>query len=856
MPDALPLLPLPTPLRVAYRPPFGGGAGVRLPGGARQIARLGPKFNALRQAIEAERARLLADPAGVAPENVIVFESVEPVETLQRAISRMPGMEFLADWEGDDAPPDEDFSVAGNDPNKPVPQRLYLVLLNQQAITELLSLWQRYRADPERRFRPTMEPWRSLFRRLRDVRRWGPRDRLLDTGILDYWRSAVQEGRTRVLFEAELWCRQNEDLRRQAASRVEQIVRAEGGTVVGQHVVEQIAYHGVLIDAPITTIQPILDAPQTRLVLADEIMLFRPSGQAAVPLVQLPEADEPVQPPSPVPTLPPTVAVLDGLPLQNHAVLRGRLDVDDPEGLEATYEAADRQHGTAVASLIAHGCLNSGEPPLERRIYVRPITRPDPADARPPRAERIPFGRLTLDVFHEAVRRLISFRQDGTSQRGDIFIVNVSLGDGRQPFLHRVSPWARLLDWLAAEYNLLFVVSAGNCGDDITLSIPRDQLDGLAPEQRRATTIEALAQQQRHRRILSPSEAVNVLTIGALHADWCNGWPPVDRWIDLIGEPTLPSPYSRLGLGFRSAIKPEVLVPGGRQLYQRAIAQNGDGTTVEIVQSRVAPGVKVASPAAGTQAATGTRHDRGTSYAAALATRASARLFDAASSSLALAGVTVPGIRHRAVVTKAMFVHGARWDASFGTLERIIGNGMDRRQRKINAARYLGYGALDLTRSDRSTERRATLIGWGDLSDEETDEFVLPLPPSLSGQRGLRRLTVTLAWFSPMNPRHQLYRRAKLWFDGKFGDYRLSRVDADDKAVKRGTVQHEVLQGTDAIAFTDGEVIGIRVSAKSDAGGFEGTVPYGLAVSLEVGNEITIPLFEEVRTRIQQRIRV
>ena len=52
------------------------------------------------------------------------------------------------------------------------------------------------------------------------------------------------------------------------------------------------------------------------------------------------------------------------MPLTNHAALRGRLVVDDPDNLAEKYHVGEHLHGTAMASLIAHGELDANELPL------------------------------------------------------------------------------------------------------------------------------------------------------------------------------------------------------------------------------------------------------------------------------------------------------------------------------------------------------------------------------------------------------------------------------------------------------------------------------------------------------------
>ncbi len=69
--------------------------------------------------------------------------------------------------------------------------------------------------------------------------------------------------------------------------------------------------------------------------------------------------------------------------------------------------------------------------------------------------------RLVVDVIVEAVMRM---RASGGPH---VIAVNLSLGDRIKPFSGRISTWARALDFLAFNYGILFLVSAGNVGDEI-----------------------------------------------------------------------------------------------------------------------------------------------------------------------------------------------------------------------------------------------------------------------------------------------------------------------------------------------------------------------------------------------------
>jgi len=213
-----------------------------------------------------------------------------------------------------------------------------------------------------------------------------------------------------------------------------------------------------------------------------------------------------------------------------------------------------------------------------------------------------------------------------------------------------------------------------------------------------------------------------------------------------------------------------------------------------------------------------------------------------------------------AVVTKALLVHGAAW----GTAERLLRTALSDGTGEVTRAeigRFLGYGALDPERALYCTDQRATLIGCGSLPLNQAHLYTIPLPPGLSGQQVWRRLTLTLAWFTPINPRHQAYRVADLWFNpppaqSYENELLVGRRGADARAVRRGTVQHELLEGESAVAFADGHSIQVQVNCRqADAAkpsvGLE--IPYALIVSLEVTDTTRIPIYEEIESRIRIR---
>jgi len=866
-----PLIILPAPAQPAARRKKRGGAGrFHRPSRERQVERLSPRFEQLQRAIEAQRARLQTEPAGIVPEQVVLLETIGSVDGFISAVQKVPEMEWLGEVEKEDIPPDDDFFALNKkkepQKEKPLRGRLFLVLTNQRALSELLSLWDRWKAGQE--LPRGLKKWRSIFEQLRDVRSWGVRERLEETGVLEDWQERVEHGQENVPCEIELWFRQDPRQRKIARDRVVQLVTSLKGEIINESVIEDISYHALLAKLPITAVKELLEHARrdVDLVQCEQIQFFRATGQmaAVIPDGERLTDNAPI-PESTAVREEAVVALLDGLPLQSHRRLAGRLIVDDPDNFESEYQARERRHGTAMASLILYGDLAADDPPLERPLYVRPILRPDPRDWRRPREETVPEDTLVVDLIHRAVRRLFGGEGGQPPTAPRVVVINLSIGIRDRLFDGALSPLARLLDWLAWRYKVLFVVSSGNHPDSIRLSLARNELASLTRDQLQEQIIRAVAADVRNRRLLSPAEAVNVVTVGALHDDESDGAPP-PRWVDPYIERGLPSPINAQGMGYRRAIKPEILAPGGRVVVQESLETTPEAV-LNIYDGTRCPGQLVAAPGMVEGELNTTWYIRGTSSAAALTSRAAAILYDVLMELRDEPGGEIIEMVPLAVWLKALLAHGANWGRAGEVLESLLRTPENTRQFKEYVTRLLGYGAVDVERVKECTAYRATAISGGILTADQAHIHRYPLPPSLSGEHGYRKLTITLAWFTPVNPRHQGWRRADLWFHpdpqrlpkskDPFTPLRLKRREADARAAQRGTLQHEIFEGDRAAAFVDGDNLEIQVSCRADAGNLEDEIPYALVTTLEVAEEIGVPIYEEVRVRVHAaRVRV
>ena len=835
----------------------GGGSSFRMPSAQEQTERLSPQFRHLNDALERKKIALQGNSLGIEPEHTLVIETYGAVEDFLEVVEKISGLEWLGDVELGPLSPEYGFEDS-KDPGKELDGWLCLVMTDELAQRELLSFFNRWQRNPSLRFPLGFAKLKEVFSHLRNIRPWGYEDRIRETGVLEDWQYRVAQGQEIIPFEGELWFRRESGRRRQVEEYVRSIVEVSGGQVLRSCVISEIGYHGLLGMLPVGRVREVVDNPDIRqsvgLLQCDGIRFIRPVGQCAV---RVPEDDGDTDTVHEgtgldVPYGEPIVALLDGLPLAGHNLLRGRLVIDDPEEYGILYPVNRRIHGTAMASLICHGDLGGSGESAKRRVYCRPVMKPDQA-VLDKSVEMIPEDVLPVDLIHRSVVRLFDGEGGEPPVAPSVRVINLSIGDSSRLFDREVGPWARLLDCLAYRYGVLFIVSAGNHGEAVVLDVERDAFSGLDAEQREDAVIKAVAGGTRNRRLLAPAETVNGLTVGAVHQDFSRA--VLGRRVDPFVQSGLPSVISSHGPGYGRSIKPDLLLPGGRQLLVERLGSSHQKATLEVSEGYGVPGQEVALP--GLQGELNRiGYSRGTSNAAALASHSAMHLYEVIEGLRVADNGSLP-VEYDAVLLKALLVHGSSWGNSLSVYQTSLRNDRNRKAFKEYVGRFLGYGQADVGRVLTCTDQRVTVVGVGMVGNGEGAEFSFPLPPSLAGETVRRRLTVTLAWLTPLNFKSQKYRVAHLWFDPKPGErLGVKRLESDGRVVQRGTVQHEILEGQRAAPYQDGTNIVIKVSCRAHADTIFEPVRYALAVTLEVGDGTDVPIYEEVRTRLAQPVPV
>jgi hypothetical protein len=702
-----------------------------------------------------------------------------------------------------------------------------------------------------------------VFEHLKDVRPWGPQDRVLPETIAD-WNERLRfspEGSVR--FEAEFWYRDAEERRGQAEAALKANVEQAGGQFLDVSAIPQIRYHAVLAEIPAAVASDFIAHPNDGLALQDEVMFLRPQALVGDPGDTEEDALETVQAVGGEPSADRIAALLDGVPMAQHDLLTGRLDVDDPDDFASRYGAAiEQKHGTAMASLIIHGDRDGGDTPVSHRLYVRPVTYPHDMGMGE-RKELMPQERLGVDLVWRAFLRMYEGVGGEPPVASSVKIINVSLGDAKRRFSGVMSPWARLIDYLAWHYRILVLVSAGN----ITDPLPMPDIDTWAnfeareKSEQQATVLKAILAQRANRRLLSPAEAINAITVGACHDDnlGANGAPVMA--LAPYESNYLPNPSSALGLGFRRGVKPDVLFPGGRE----KLRSNRSDAPIEFypVPGGRYHGVKAASPDPAGRANI-VHPFSGTSVATALATHSAIKIVEMLQQIPNEPAYPNFDPAYAAVIAKALLIHSAKWDADTAlSLKAIINplRDMHFEHERDELTRVLSFGRANIERVLECAAERATLVGWGEISADEADQYQVPLPPGLDDTPGPRAVHLTVAWLTPLNLRHQMYRMAKL--EASAGTKNLfqlavapTKAQPFYHAVGRGTVWHQSWEGEAASEFDEDGRLAFSVSCKASAGELDQSVPYAVALSIEVGQGVNVPVYEQIRQRLRAPVRV
>lgn len=545
---------------------------------------------------------------------------------------------------------------------------------------------------------------------------------------------------------------------------------------------------------------------------------------------------------NPPPPTAPLVCVIDTGVLVTNALIRPAITPQHSKSFVKGSEnnpSDEHNHGTGVAGIALYHDLGG----KLKEVTFTPAVRLANARILNAKNELAP-GEMLSTVIEKAIRH---FHQLGCR------IFNLSVCDMDKPFNPK-NPLdvAETLDSLAFELDVLIVVATGNL---VLQNISWFLRDGHKYP-------DYLLRDEC--KILDPSQAVNVLTVGSLaDSHTCTG-----RNRKPFAKARHPSPFTRSGPGINNYIKPELLDVGGNVVLDTSMSHvvEDAGCTVVTTTNDVGKlihrtcGTSVAAPRV--------------SHLAARVLRKLADLKDGAGKPF------VPS----ANLLRALLVNSATcgddWIDVFGN--RV-------KKEKFDWQRVCGYGQANYEKAALVESNRAILIYQGTVEIDHIVYFGIPVPVEMAqvGRRVEKRIRVAVAYDPPVRETRTVqYCGTRMQWRLFRGDVPPDDIfqamsvdedsDSDGAAVarpkdlsgkygvsrrSRSTVQHDIFSWKDHKVTYSGSDYVLAVVARRSWATEAVTQRFAVSVVVETDDpkvNIATPILTEIRQRltIQNRQRV
>lgn len=552
------------------------------------------------------------------------------------------------------------------------------------------------------------------------VRRWSREDRIgprlrANADVVRFRDDEVYK------LDLEIWHPGNEQAATEAFTKVRRFVesrRDRGARVLDKYVgrtmcLVRVAARGAEVDA-------LLELPEVA-----ELDL--------PPQCQLDASDLPANLANQFPTPPrppadgPRLCILDSGITSAHPLLAPFVG-DASSFHSAVTTAADiRGHGTAVAGAAVFG-------DLRRRVETG-----DFESAVTVFSARLLDDNDELDEEKLAVNQIRAAVEHYRNPPFNCRIFNLSFGE-RETFIDksrgRQGIWAEALDLIAAEYDVVFVVSAGNVpvktsnADEAEILVNSGGRHLLEPTHR----------------LVDPATAALAITVGAIAERTTTTAPPGAGANDIIRpvapNPGDPSPFTRVGPGVSGALKPDFVDDGGN------LSWSGFGNHRKVHEDQANAVLLLSNKHRGT---TGWfRHDFGTSFAAPRVSRVAAMVEHRLNAHF--------GRLPSANLIRAVLGAGA---VRTNDLDGHCGNGA--------TVKVAGYGRVDEDFALWSSVRRVVLFSEDEIPLDHFAMFEVPVPDEFLQIGGRKSVTAAVAYDPPTRARRAEYLGVSLDFDLYWG---------------------------------------------------------------------------------------
>lgn len=365
----------------------------------------------------------------------------------------------------------------------------------------------------------------------------------------------------------------------------------------------------------------------------------------------------------------------------------------------------DVGHGTGVAGIALYGdvkeCINGKNFNPEVWIYSAKVMFAEKQSDGNIETVYDP-EELLEHQFEKAVRWI-------AENYPNCKIINISFGnlDNRTFFGRKQFNLSSLVDELAKEFKIIFVISTGNYRDFDLNKYPTYFQDGTNDNVK----------------IIEPASSALALTVGSIAPPY---GPDMKSESDILSSPAktfYPSPFTRVGPGYKGMIKPELVEIGGNVITGRYEPTNNIGGKIISLNKDFIQEGRLFNAGIGTSLST------------PKVSNCIARLWN-----------KYPN--YSANMIKAIVLSSASIPAERpGFLQNIKLS--DSNEKLASLLNIYGYGIPSLTNATFSQDNRVLLISDDKMKLDSIHFYQFYLPEEFIDEQGNRQLVVTLV-FDPL----------------------------------------------------------------------------------------------------------
>lgn len=545
----------------------------------------------------------------------------------------------------------------------------------------------------------------------------------------------------------------------------------------------------------------------------------------------------------------PRITFVDSGVLPSHPLLSGSVEASESFGNFST-PFDEEGHGTMVAGIIQYGNLYKEIIESQKTNKLKQNFRLLSARVTD-NNNFFPKETIISKTVYEAIDYFANPENDYQSS-----IFNVSLGDKDSPYIQgsKMDPWSYQLDILNHKYNIAIVVSSGNYEPESDARQFIKNYSHYMLEDQSAC-------------IIPPAISISSITVGSIAIDSVPDSHGSRKTINLpIAEHEEPSPFTRLGPGYKESIKPDTIAHGGNYAL--------DGDIKKFITNDRNLGV-LSTSLFNKSNNSWFEVRNGTSFAAPYITHLLGKIksqFPSAKGNLLRALLLSNTYENSS--TRKLIVDNTAKELKDSELDSLI-------------QRFNGYGKIREDSLTNSSERCVKMYYEGELEIEKVSIFEIPIPSEIYNSKKSAYVTITIAYNPPCRDSRIDYKGVSLDFvllrgidkqtaisylckpERKEFDqikdieakFKCKMSPSGTRASKGTTIvsKHKVTNSRETAEeeYSNQFYLGIRSFRKWYSG--EKPQPFAVVVTIETEDEeinIYAPIKNRVQTRTQQRARV